>query len=78
VSELSDADHKKYKKLKNPQDTQDVYFKVSFLKEALVKGGLTDYDLDSDDENDDKGGKSSELDWYFECGSLKERNQVIS
>lgn len=55
-----------------------MYFKVSFYKEALVKGGLTDYDLDSDDENEDKNVKSGELDWYFECGSLIERNQVIS
>ena len=59
VSLITDADVKRYKKLKG-SEAKNTYMKITFLKEALVAGGLTDYDLDSDHDEDEEENEDKE------------------
>ena len=67
---LGEIDHKKFRKLKSP-DTKLLYVKIVFEKDALVKGQVTDRDLDSDEERDEDDqeeqvkNQRGELEWYF-------------
>ena len=53
VTLLSGHDMKKYKVLKKT-DSKQTYVRIAFKRDGIVKGGLTDYDLDSDPEDQDK------------------------
>jgi hypothetical protein len=71
---------KKYSKLKKPGN-ENLYVKISFQKDALVEGGPSEIDKDSEpeDENDEENKKDNqEMQWYFNCGSNPERNQILS